>query len=196
MTDLVLTALSERWPELVAALVFTFVGTRWSRLRAHQRLRDRIAFELAETQRAMRDRAAPLGGFKRDGIREEWMLEPYTMRVDFLARLSNTEGLGSDAEIAITAYRDELKAFVQTWAEARAKARGFREAYMATCDRLEASLKALGRRRKYRSELDKLRLFDDPVDADTSGRASLDPLDTGATDAEAISDSDLSQPTS
>lgn len=197
MTDLVLTALSERWPELVAALVFTFLGTRWSRLMAHIRLRSWLAKELVATQRAMRDRAAPVGGWSKDGARELWMLEPYTRRVEFLSTLAHREGLGTKVETTIDGYLNELNGYIAAWSGAKYRGGDFQKAYTDTWCQLERSLRVLHRLGPYKQELERLQSYKaaSTAKSEASGSTSLDPLDAGATDTETISDSDLGQST-
>ena len=194
MLDFVFEALLERWPELIVATAFAFVGTRWSRFRAHRRLRDRIAYELVETQKAMRRRADPLGGWTKDGTREEWMLEPYAMRVDFLVKLASEEGLPASAVDSVENYLDCLQAFFSVWAKSKYRSETFQTAYEQTRTSLEGAVQALGRRRRHRKALAKLKLFDRPESADNrSGSLALDPLNAGPANPKSFGNGDFSQ---
>lgn len=168
-----MSAIADRWPELMAAFAFGIIGTRWSRLRAHRRLRAWIAEELVETQTAMRLRADPMGGWTRDGVREEWMLDPYAMRVNFLVNLARAEGLRAREVDGIKAYLDHLRAFFSVWAKSKYRSDAFQRAYEHTRSALEDSVQALGRRRRHRKAIEELKLFDRPDTAEkgSSGQA-------------------------
>lgn len=189
MLEIILAALSERWPELVVAFVFGILGTRVSRFRAHHRLRTWIAEELVETQTAMRLRADPIGGWTRDGARAEWMLDPYAMRVNFLVNLAKTEGLSAAQVDAIKAYLEHLRAFFTVWANSKYRSDTFRRAYEQTRSGLDDAVRVLGRRKRHGKAIEDLKLFDRPDSAETASTSlAIDPTSAGPADAGAIRD--------
>lgn len=194
MIDIALNAAADRWPELLVAFVFGILGTRWSRLKAHHRLRAWIAEELVETQTAMRLRADPIGGWTKDGVREEWMLDPYAMRVNFLVNLAKSEGLSPARVDAIKTYLGHLRAFFGVWAKAKYRSDTFQTAYEQTRSGLEEAVEALGRKRRHRKAIEELKLYDRPDSAENgSSSLSLNALDTRSANPKALSDGDLGQ---
>jgi hypothetical protein len=147
--DVASAAIADRWPEIVVAGLFGLAGRSFARLRTRMRLGRRIASELVETQRALRDRAFPAGGWREQDPREVWMLEPYVRRVDFLQGLAEAEDLSTDAVEAVATYQHRMEAFIAAWAGAKRRGDIFQSAYGQTVDALGDALAALHRQRRY-----------------------------------------------
>lgn len=151
-------ALISRWPELIVAAVFGSLSWYWTRLRTRFRIGRRVATELVETQVALRHRADPSSGWKEQDAREEWMLEPYVRRIDFLQGLTAAEGLSIDAVEAVTRYQHRMEDFIRVWSGARRRRDEFQKAYAETMEALSDALFRLRRRGRYKSHLTELAL--------------------------------------
>ena len=153
-----LDALGSRWPELLVAAAFGSLSWYWTRLRTRFRIGRRVATELVETQVALRHRADPSTGWKEQDAREEWMLEPYVRRIDFLQGLTAAEGLSVDAVEAVTRYQHRMQDFIRVWSNARRRRGEFQSAYSETIAALSDALRRLKRHGRYKSRLTELAL--------------------------------------
>jgi hypothetical protein len=152
------SALRERWPELLSAGAFGALSWFWSRVRTRMRIGQRIAAELVATQVALRHRADPSTGWRQHDLRDEWMLEPYVRRVDFLQGLATAEGLSANAAEAVADYQHRMQEFIRVWANAKRRSNDFTGAYKETIDALSRSLIGLRRHGRYRARLATLAL--------------------------------------
>lgn len=158
MIDLTAAAIASRWPELVVAGAFGLFSWYVTRVRTRRRIGRRIALELVETQHALWHRADPAEGWKETDDRYEWMLEPYTRRIDFLASLAEAEGLSQNAVEAVTSYHHRMRTFITVWSKAKRRRGEFNQAYGETVSALESALSDLRRLDRYRKRIDEFRL--------------------------------------
>tara|TARA_R110002072_G_scaffold3901_6_gene27959 strand:+ start:950 stop:1483 length:534 start_codon:yes stop_codon:yes gene_type:complete len=156
--ELGVSALRERWPELLSAGVFGSLSWFWFRMRTRIRIGQRIAAELFATQVALKHRADPSTGWRQHDARDEWMLEPYVRRVDFLQGLAVAEGLSADVAEAVSDYQHRMQEFIRVWANAKRRSADFTDAYKQTIEALSRSLTGLRHHRRYRSRLQGLAL--------------------------------------
>ncbi len=169
MLEWALDALGSRWPELLVAAVFGSFSWYWTRLRTRVRIGRRVATELVETQVALRHRADPSSGWKEQDAREEWMLEPYVRRIDFLQGLTAAEGLSIDVVEAVTRYQHRMQDFIRVWSNARRRRGEFQTAYGETMAALTDALLRLKRHGRYRSRLAELAFAPRDEGEETSG---------------------------
>lgn len=155
--DLVAGAIASRWPELIVASLFGVLSWFGTRVRTRMRIGRRIAHELVETQHALWHRADPAEGWKETADRHDWMLEPYTRRVDFLSSLAEAEGLSQNVVEAIAAYHNRMRFFISVWSKAKRRRDDFNKAYDETVTALESALSDLGRLARYRRRIDEFR---------------------------------------
>ncbi|WP_417471318.1 hypothetical protein [Maricaulis sp.] len=158
MIEVGVSALRERWPELLSAGAIGSLSWFWTRMLTRRRIGQRIAAELFATQVALKHRADPSSGWRQHDSRAEWMLEPYVRRVDFLQGLAVAEGLSADVAEAVADYQHRMQEFIRIWANAKRRSGDFTAAYRQTSEALARALTGLRRSRRYRSRLAALAL--------------------------------------
>ena len=136
--------------------------------RRKARLKDEVAREILAVQYDLYARAN-LQPWRSDDPRHEWMLQPLKREIDEILHRIRQERLSADAEGAALDYREAVAKFIAKWARTRTRRSGeggFWEAYGATETAALRAVEALGRSRKFRDLIKRLRAEERPTDSD------------------------------
>lgn len=169
--DLVIDWLMSRAPELIAALVSAGTGAvgtaAWKGIFLKRRIRQRIGSEILDIQGQLYARANPSEGWRTSGIRETWMLQPFTAHIKLLIALTDQEQLSPRIRTALGDYEAKAEAFVVAWARAKARHRkNFWGPYDDTLKSGEEVLRRLGQERVHRPDWANLAGKQQPEDQD------------------------------
>lgn len=144
---------SNKWngflaPSVTQGIVFTAVsfvlGWMVSLSGTHRRLKTRVINELILSQSELKARAWP-AVWRRDGVREAWMLDPFLARIRFLNdNLAETKSLNRKQLDLIEAYTMRVEEFIEKWAETMNRTESYRDAYAQTYHMMRAATRALG----------------------------------------------------
>jgi hypothetical protein len=110
----------------------------------HSRLKTRVINELILSQSELKARAWP-AAWRRDGVREAWMLDPFLARIRFLHdNLAETKSLKGKQLDLIEAYTMRVEEFITKWSETQHRTESYRDAYAQTYHMMRAATRALG----------------------------------------------------
>lgn len=158
--------------ETVGALLLgaipVWLAASWRNARRKARLTDDVAREILAVQYDLYARAN-LQPWRVDDPRHEWMLQPLKREIDEVVHRIRRESLSADAEGAALDYREAVGKFIAKWARTKTRRSGeggFWEAYDATEAAALRVVEALGRSRKFRDLIKRLREEDRPTDTE------------------------------
>lgn len=125
-------------------LVAFLLGWAVSLFGAHKRLKERVITELIGAQRELMARAYPKK-WKRNAMREAWMLQPFVERIQFLhEHLRESKGLRRTHLENIDKYQRSVQAFIAKWAAAKHHSDDFHELYATSYWFLRKAVTSLG----------------------------------------------------